>query len=145
MAGKGNTWESDLLNLIFHGDNVANIADNAATSPLTSLWLALHTATVGEAGNQTTNEASYGAYARVAVARSSAASGFKVTGSTVYLGSNKDFPAATSGSASCTYFSVGTASSGTGKVLYWGAISPTISVSTGVTPRLTTGTNITED
>jgi len=143
MAGKGDTFENDLLKLIFYGTTISNIADNAASSPNTALYLALHTATVGEAGNQGTNECAYGAYARASVARSTA--GFKVTGSTAYLRAAKSFAQATSGTETANYFSVGTAATGTGKVLYSGAITPTISVSAGVTPSLTTGTNITED
>jgi len=140
---KGNTFENDLVKLIFAGTAIANIADNAASSPLTNLYLALHTADPGEGGSQTTSECAYTSYARVAVARNSG--GFTVSNNTATLTSNVDFPTATGGSETATYFSVGTASSGTGKILYSGAISPTIAISTGVTPRLTTGTTITED
>jgi hypothetical protein len=140
---KGNTFENDLVKLIFAGTAIANIADNAASSPLTNLYLALHTADPGEGGSQTTSECAYTSYARVAVARNSG--GFTVSNNTATLTSNVDFPSATGGSETATYFSVGTASSGTGKILYSGAISPTIAISTGVTPRLTTGTTITED
>lgn len=140
---KGNTFENDLVKLIFNGTAIANIADNAASSPLTNLYLALHTADPGEGGSQTTSECAYTSYARVAVARNSG--GFTVSNNTATLTADVDFPAATGGSETATYFSVGTASSSTGKILYSGAISPTIAISTGVTPRLTTGTTITED
>lgn len=140
---KGNTFENDILKLIFNGAAIANLADNAASAPLTDLYLALHTADPGEAGSQTTSECAYGSYARKSVARSGA--GFTVSGNQVTLAANQDFPAATSGSETATHFSIGTASSGAGKVLYKGGISPTIAISTGVTPRLTTGTTITED
>lgn len=140
---KGNTFENDILKLIFNGTAIANLADNAGASPLTDLYLALHTADPGEAGSQTTNECAYTSYARKAVARSGV--GFTVSGNSAVLAANQDFPAATGGSETATHFSVGTASSGAGKILYKGAISPTIAISTGVTPRLTTGTTITED
>ena len=68
---KGNTFENDILKLIFNATAIANIADNAASSPLTNLYASLHTADPGEAGDQTTNETSYTSYARVAVARTS--------------------------------------------------------------------------
>jgi hypothetical protein len=32
---KGNTFENDILKLIFNATAIANIADNAAASPLT--------------------------------------------------------------------------------------------------------------
>lgn len=140
---KGNTFENDLLALIFNATAIADLAENDTTSPLTSLYLALHTANPDETGNQTTSECAYTSYARVAVNRNSG--GFTVSGNQVTLTANVDFPACTGGSETATHFSVGTASSGTGKILYKGAISPTIAISTGVTPRLTTGTTITED
>jgi hypothetical protein len=140
---KGNTFENDLLKLIFQGEAIANLADNAAASPLASLYFALHTADPGESGNQTTSEASYGAYARVAVARSIA--GFAVTGNVVQPQANVDWPECTSGTDEITHFSIGTAASGTGKILYKGPFDATISVSTGVTPRLKTDSTITED
>lgn len=78
---KGDTFENDLLKLIFNGTAIANIADNAATAPLTDLWLSLHTADPGEAGSQTTSETAYTGYARVAVARTSG--GWSVSGASV--------------------------------------------------------------
>lgn len=140
---KGNTFENDLLALIFNGTAIADLAENDATSPATSLYLSLHTGDPGEAGNQTTNECAYTSYAREAVARTSG--GFTVSGNSVTLTSNVDFTAATGGTETVTHFAVGTASTGTGKVLYKGTVTPNISVSSGVTPRLTTSTTITED
>jgi hypothetical protein len=140
---KGNTFENDLLKLIFNATAIANIADNAAASPLTNLYVSLHTADPGEAGDQTTSEISYTGYARVAVARTSG--GFTVTNNSVSPVANIDFGQCSAGSGTASYWAVGTASSGTGKVLYSGAISPTISVSSGVTPRLTTSSTVTED
>lgn len=140
---KGDTFENDLVKLIFQGTAIANIADNAAASPLTNLYLSLHTADPGETGSQTTNEATYTSYARVAVARS--ASGFTISANQVTLAANTDFPAATGGTNTITHFGIGTASSGAGKLLYKGALSPSISVSSGVTPRINSGVIVTED
>lgn len=139
-----NTFELDLLGLIFNGTAIANIADNAAASPLTSLYLALHTADPGEAGNQTTSEIAYTSYARVAVARTTGGFTAPSAGAT-NLAANADFPAGTGGSGTATHFSVGTASSGTGKVIMKGAISPTIVCGAGIIPRLTTATSFTLD
>ncbi|TAE78994.1 MAG: hypothetical protein EAZ84_00140, partial [Verrucomicrobia bacterium] len=139
----GDTFENDLLRLIFNATAIGNLADNAATSPLTQLFVSLHTADVGEAGSQTTNEVAYTGYARVGVNRNTG--GWTVTANSVSPAANIDFGACTAGTATATHWAVGTASTGTGKVLYKGAISPTISISTGVTPRLTTATAVTED
>ena len=140
---KGNTYENDLLKLIFNATAIANIADNAASGPLTSLYVSLHTADPGEAGDQTTNECAYTSYARVAVARSGA--GFTVTNNSVSPAADVSFPAATGGSETATYFAIGTASSSTGKLLCSGTVSPNISISNGVTPKLTTASTVTED
>jgi hypothetical protein len=140
---KGNTFENDWMKLIFNATAIANIADNAAASPLTSLYVSLHTADPGEAGTQTTSECAYTSYARVAVARTSG--GWTVTNNSVSPAADISFPAATGGSETATYWAVGTASSSTGKLLYSGAISPTIVISSGVTPKLTTASTITED
>lgn len=141
---KGNTYENDILALIFNATAIANIADNAASSPLTSLYVALHTGDPGEGGDQTTSEAAYTSYARVAVVRSG--SGWTVSGNAVSNAAAINFPAATGGSATCTYFSVGTAASGTGKILYSGALSASLAVSSGITPSFAIGElDITED
>ena len=144
---KGNTFENDILKLIFNATAIANIADNAATSPLTDLYVSLHTSDPGEAGDQTTNECNYTSYARVAVARTSG--GWTVTNNSVSPVANIDFanPSnATNLPQTATHAAVGTASSGAGKLLYSGALSPTIAItSTGTTPRITTSSTITED
>jgi hypothetical protein len=140
---KGNTFENDILLLIFNATGIANIADNASSSPLTNLHVSLHTAEVAEGDSQTTNEIAYTSYARVAVARSG--SGWTVTGNSVSPAANISFPAGTDGSGTATHFAVGTAASGTGKVLYKGAITPNIVCGNGVTPILTTASTITED
>jgi hypothetical protein len=143
MAGKGATFENDILKLIFQATAIANIADNAAASPLTSLYVSLHTADPTDSGNQTSNEISYTGYARVAVARTSG--GWTVTGSSVSPVANIDFGAMTGGTGgTVTNWVIGTASSGTGKILYSGTVSPNITVSSGVTPRLSTSSTVTE-
>jgi hypothetical protein len=141
-GGKGSSFDNDLLKLILNGTPIPNIADNAASGPLTSLYLSLHTADPGAGGGQNTNEAAYTGYARQAVARSS--TGFTVSGATATLTTSVIFPAATAGSETETWAAVGTALTGAGKILYRGPITPNLSVSTGVSPQLTTGTALTE-
>lgn len=139
----GNTFENDLWKLIFNATAIANIADNAASSPATNLYLSLHTADPGETGGQTTNETSYTSYARVAVARTSG--GWTITNNSASPVANIDFPACTGSTATITHFAVGTDSTGAGKLLLSGTVTPNISVSTGVTPRITTSSTLTID
>jgi hypothetical protein len=144
---KSNAFENDFLLLIFNNVNIANIGDATGVRGSTtagSLYVSLHTADPGEAGDQTTSEISYTGYARVAVARSSA--GWTVAANSVSPAATISFPASTGGTGgTVTYLGVGTSASGTGKLLYSGSISPTIAVAVGVTPQLTTATAITED
>jgi hypothetical protein len=140
---KGNTFETDLLALIFNADAIANLADNAASAPLTNLQVGLHTGDPGEAGDQTTSEAAYTSYARVAVARTTG--GWTVGSGSCSPVADIEFPEATGGSETETHFHVGTASSSTGKILYSGTVTPNLVVSSGVTPKLTTASTVTED
>ena len=141
---KADVIENDLLKLLFNATAIANIADNAASSPLTSLYVSLHTGDPGEAGNQTTSEIAYTGYARVAVLRNG--TGWTVTGSSVSPAAAITFGAMTAGAGgTVTHFAVGTAVSGTGKILYSGTVTPNIAVTNGVTPQLTTASAITEE
>lgn len=141
---KGNTFENDLLKLIFNATAIANLADNAASSPLTNLSIALHTADPGEGGDQTTSEATYTSYARVSVARTTGGFTAASAGSTSPV-ANIDFPACTGGTNTITHFSIGPTGGGATKIFYSGTVTPNISVANGVTPRLTTASTITED
>lgn len=141
---KSDVFENDLVKLIFNGTPIAGLADNAAASPLTNLYLALHTADPGESGTQSTSEVNYTGYARVAVARTSG--GWVVTGNSVSPVAAIEFGEMTAGTpGTATYASIGTASSGTGKILYRGALNPTIAFNVGVVPRLRTTSTITEE
>ena len=140
---KSNVLENDLLELLFNGTAISNIADDASTSPLTSLYVALHTADPGDAGDQSTSEATYTGYARAAVPRTSG--GWVVTDSSVSPSSVISFPEVTGGSDTITHFTVGTDATGAGRVLYHGTVTPNITVSTGAIPRISDTSTITED
>jgi hypothetical protein len=143
---KSNTWENDLLLLMFNNTNSTLHGDATGLRGSTtagSYYLSLHTADPGEAGDQTTSEIAYTSYARTAVARSGA--GFTVATNTVALAATCVFPAGTGGSGTATHFGVGCSSSGAGKLLYKGAMSPTIICGNGVTPQINAGTIVTED
>jgi hypothetical protein len=135
---KGNTFENDLMKLFFQGTAIANLADNAASSPNTNLFVSLHTADPGEAGDQTTSEASYTGYARVAVARTSG--GWTVTNNSVTNAAAITFPQCTGGANTISHFAVGTASSGAGKILYKGALTASLAVSNLIIPEFASST-----
>lgn len=156
MAGKADLYEADLLKLLLNATPIANVADNAATSPLTNLYVALHSGDpltgATESGSQTTSELTYTGYGRVAVLRNNGTPAWTITtdGSGVTKAvpnSIISFGMRTDGGAAQTasHFSVGSLVSGAGRIFYAGTITPNITVTQNVTPQLGTNTSITED
>ncbi|MCA6385282.1 MAG: hypothetical protein IM620_17545 [Cytophagales bacterium] len=132
--------EQALLDLIFLNTNWANIGDATGlrgSSAAGNFWISLHTADPGEGGTATTNETSYGSYARQSVSRSG--TGWTRSGSTISNVAAVTFPSATSGTATITHFGIVTSSSGAGSLLIRGALSSSIAVSTGVQPQFAIG------
>lgn len=141
--GKSNTASNSILNLLFNATTWANVAQNATSGPITNLYVALHTANPGASGTQSTNEAAYTGYARVAVVRTS--SGWTVSSAqSTSPVANIQLGICTAGTETETYASIGTLSSGAGTILYSGPITPSIAVAIGVMPILTTATTVTE-
>ena len=144
---KSNSWENGLLLLLFNNDAFANVGDASGLQPSGadgSLYVSLHTSDPGEAGSQTTNEIAYTSYARVAVARTTG--GWTITANAVENAAAINFPACTGGSGTATHFGVGTASSGAGVLLYSGALTASLAISSGITPSFAIGAlDITED
>lgn len=146
---KSDTLEYNLLRGIFNGVAISSLF---ATAGSTSLWLGLHTADPLDESS-TANEGGYAQYTRVQCERSTGSSGFAVTsGSSATKAScapvsNRDFPQNTSTSTGTfTHASVWMSSNGGSSVcLYNGTISPNINFSQNVTPRITTGSSITEE
>lgn len=142
---KSNAWETAMLNLLFANSNAANIGDATGLRGSTtagSLYLSLHTADPGEAGDQTTSEIAYTSYARVGVTRTSG--GWTVTTNSVSPVAAITFPAGTGGSGTATHFGLGTLTSGAGVRLYSGTVTPNIVTGSGVTPSLSTASTVTE-
>ena len=141
-----NTLENEMLLLLLNNSNVANIGDATGlrgSSTAGVFYLSLHTSSPGETGTQSTNETTYGSYARVSVVRS--ASGWTVAGNSASPTSAIDFAECTSGTATITHVGLGTDSTGTGKLVLYGSLSPSISVASGVIPRIKTTSTITLD
>jgi len=124
---------NNLLNLIFNATAWANMADNAASSPYTNLYISLHTADPGTGNNQTTNETSYTNYTRIAVLRTSA--GWTVSTNTAVNAALVQFPQCGATGATLTYVAIGTNSTGAGNVLYSGALNSSLAVASGIQPQ----------
>lgn len=142
---KSTTSANDYVALIYNATAIANVADNAASSPLTNIYIAAHTADPGAAGTQSTSEAAYTGYARATVARTTG--GFTCSGGTVTLVANASFGACTAGTATLLYWSTGVASSGSTKVLHRGVFGSRLGPFTGATSDTITipGTSLAVD
>lgn len=135
-------FANDLLKLIFNADGITGLASNANSNPLTNLHIALHTGDPGPAGKQSASEANYTGYGRLPVARNG--TGFTISGNVMNPTSTLEFGEMTGGSSqTITHMTVGTAASGTGKVLFRFAVSPAILVQENTVPRLRTTTTLT--
>lgn len=144
---KSNTFENNLLLHIFQNAAITLIGDAAGVLPSAAagnLYVSLHTADPTEGGDQTSSEATYTSYARVAVPRTSG--GWTVTGNAVENTAVVTFPTCTGGSNTITHFGIGASSSGAGKLLYSGALAASLAVSNGIAPEFAAGDiDITED
>lgn len=144
---KSNTFENDLLQLLFNNVDIADIGDAGGlqnSSAAGSFYIALHTADPGEAGTASTNETSYTNYARVAVART--VGGWTVSGNTVTNTAQITFPQCGATGATITHGSITTASSGASKIIYKGALSSSLAVAENITPFFAaTSVSVTED
>jgi len=118
-----NAFEGALLDLIFLNINIANIGDATGlrgSAVPGNLWVGLCSADPGEAGDQTTNEMAYTGYARVPAARG--AGGWTRTGNVINPTANIDFPQCTALPGTYAFWTIGTAPSGAGMILYKGVI-----------------------
>lgn len=136
---KTTGFSTSVLDLIFRNQAIANVGDAPGLQPSAtagSLYISLHTADPA-AGNQTTSEAAYTSYARVAVSRST---GFNAASAGATSNAAAiTFPQATGGSETITHFGIGTASSGTGVLLYSNTVNLNLAVSNGITPEFAAG------
>lgn len=147
---KSNEFENDLLLLIFNNTTIATIGDATGIVGSTgagNLYVSLHTSDPTDAvTDPTATETAYTGYSRVAVARSGA--GWTVTGNSVSPTSDIDFGECTaSPGGALTHFAItgGTDGLGDEKVLYYGTLTPNITMATGVIPRIKSTSTITED
>lgn len=131
-------FANQILALIIEATAIPNIADNAASSPATLLYISLHTASPGIVGSQTTSEVAYTGYTRKSVARSAA--GWTVGGASDTNDAEVAFPICTGSPGSdITHVGIGLSSSGAGTLLLFGALDSPIAMQTGTTPLISAG------
>lgn len=135
---KSTTTCNSIINLMYRATAWANVADNAAASPLTNTYVALHTSSPTAAANsQAENETTYTDYARQAVARSTgwdaASGGATANAATI------SFPQCGASGATLTHVSTGVAVGGATAVWHYGALNSSLAVSSGITPQFAAG------
>ena len=127
-----------IVNLMYRATAWANVADNAAASPYTNVYVGLHTAVLTAGTNsQAENETAYTNYARVAALRSTgwdAASGGATANSALI-----QFPQCGATGATLTHVSTGPVISGASAVWHYGALNSSLAVANGITPQFAAG------
>lgn len=135
---KGNTTENEFIKIVFLNNFDPTWRTNG------NLYLALHTGDPGEAGSQTTSEATYTDYARVAVAKTAA--GWTVSNNQATNAGLIQFPQCSGGSNVITHVSIGTDSTGAGQILYSGALNASLTVTNLIQPQFAINAlTVTED
>lgn len=126
---------NDLLNYILR-----NVAPSWGATG--TLYLSLHTGTIGSGGNQLTNEVAYTGYARVAVTRNSsgefepAAAGASENQNLIQFGN----PTAGAFPITVTHVAIGENASGAGTVIEFTALNSDLIVNLNVQPQFAIGT-----
>ena len=126
-------FANQILGLILEATAIANVADNAASSPIDTLYLSLHTASPGVAGSQTTSETAYSGYQRQSIARST--SGWTVSSAADTNDNDISFPVCSANPGSdITHVGIGLSSSGAGTLWLFGALNSSFAMQVGTTP-----------
>jgi hypothetical protein len=135
-----NAFETKILALYLTNADAANIGDATGlrgSSAAGVLWISLHSADPGEAGDQTTSETTYTNYARQDEARNTTQ--WTVTGNTGDNDNAIGFPTGGASGQTVTHFGLGSANSGAGNLDVYGALTSSLAVSSGITPSFAAG------
>jgi len=141
---KSNTFETELLKLIFRNEALLGIGNAGGLQPSLvtgSLHIALYTSDPGE--GDTGTEASYSGYSRVSVVRSAA--GWVVVGDECSNVADVVFPTSAGPTQTVTHFGIRTLSTG-GDLLYSGSLLIPSTINNGDTVKFNANSLIiTED
>ena len=128
---------NNFLALIYNATAWANIADNAASSPVTNIYVALSTVTGAVGDTMSTNEATYTNYARQTVVRSTSgwvAPSSRATSNAAQI----TFPQCGASGNTITSAKTGKAT-GASDVFHYGDLNAPISVSNLIQPVFAIG------
>ena len=134
---KGTVTCNNILGLYYNATAIANIADNAAASPISNIKVRLATASYTAASTGSANEATYTNYAAQDVARSTGGWAAPSAGATSNAAAI-EFPQC--GASGNTITSAATTKgAGASDVFHYGDLNSPIAVSNQIQPRFPIG------
>ena len=136
---------NSILGLMYRAAAWANVADNAAGSPLANVFIGLHTANLTAAtGLQNENEIAYTNYVRKSTSRSatdwSAPSGGSLSNATL-----QQFPQCGASGGTATHVSTGIGASGATATWHYGALNSSLAIANGITPQFNVGALVVQE
>lgn len=127
-----------VLDLLYRGTAIADVAENDATAPMTNTHISLHTASLVPGSTQATSEAGYTNYARRPVARSAAGWTAPAGGSVSNVAAIEFAQCGVTG-ANIVAAAIGKDLAGGGVVWHYGDLNAPIAVSNQIQPRFPAG------
>lgn len=134
---KSTTSCNNILALIYNATAWANIADNAAASPITNIYMALATASYSAASNASSNETVYTNYVRQTVARSTGGWDAPSGGATANAAAIEYPQCGVTGATITSACSAKAA--GASDIFHYGDLNSPIAVSNQIQPRFPIG------
>lgn len=134
---KSTTTCNNILGLYYNATAIANIADNAASSPITTVSVALATASYSASSTMSSNETAYTNYARQTVARTTGGWAAPSAGATSNVASI-EFPQCGVTGATITSACTGKGA-GASDIFHYGDLNASIAVSNQIQPRFAAG------
>lgn len=119
-----NTGANDVLKILLNAVSLDAAYDG-------DLYVSAHTSSPGASGTQSTNEISYTGYSRFNLKRDSDddGDGFDITSNAAENEVTIDWGAYSAGTGgTITHWGLGTEASGTGRLICWGTVSPSLVV-----------------
>jgi len=134
---KGLNTCNNVVNLIYNATPIANIADNAAASPITVIKVALATASYSPSSTMSSNETVYTDYARQDTDRDSSGWDAASGGATANAAAI-EFPQCGATGATITSACTGKGA-GASDIFHYGDLNAPIAVSNQIQPRFPIG------
>lgn len=140
MSKASDTFENELMKLLFQNLAIANIGDAAGIQPSVAagnLYLRLCTDAVAASDAQIGTECAYTGYVAGGVAVERSASGWTIAANQVKNTAEVAFGACTAGSENIRYIEVWRNNAGNTEAdrIAWGQLNSDVAVANGVTPK----------